>query len=113
MTTTRAAQIIARARENWTNNPETDGGADAFDRHIATVGVEPFGELYQEVYTLANKGHEVIEGGGWAQLAERKERAARLWQELLPELEAYAADCRSASYTGWSRQSDGPVRRAR
>ena len=113
MTTTRAAQIIARARESWTNSPETDGGTDAFDRHIATVGVQSFGELYQEVYALANEAHEVIAGGGEAQLAERKERTARLWEELLPELEAYAADCRSATYTGWSSQSDGPVRRVR
>jgi hypothetical protein len=113
MTATTAAMIIARARENWSNNPEVDGGSDAFDFHIATVGVQPAGELYQEVYALANEGHDVIVGGGQAQLEERKERAARLWEELLPELEAYAADCRNARYTGWSRESGGPVRRVR
>ncbi|MGW5429964.1 hypothetical protein ACWET9_22540 [Streptomyces sp. NPDC004059] len=113
MTATTAAQIIARARESWTNNPETTGGTDAFDLHIATVGLQPFGELYQEVYALANEGHEVVVGGGEAQLAECKERAARLWAELLPELEAYAADCRAAQYTGWARESGGPIRRVR
>jgi hypothetical protein len=103
MTTERAAQIIARARESWANNPETDGDADAFDLHIATVGVEPFGELYQEVYALANEGHEVNPSGGEAQMNARKECAARLWEELLPGLEMYATECRTASRTGWSR----------
>lgn len=109
--TTAAAQIIAHARENWSNNPETDGGPDAFDFHIATVGVQPFGELYNEAYALANEDHPVIVGGGEAQLEERKERAAHLFREALPELEAYAADCRNAQYTGWSRESSSPIRR--
>jgi hypothetical protein len=113
MTAISAAQIIARARESWTNNPETTGGSDAFDYHIGIVGLQPFGELYQEVYAVANEGHEVVVGGGEAQLEECKQRAARLWQELLPELEAYAADCRAAEYTGWSCESGGPVRRVR
>lgn len=109
--TTTAASIIARARDSWVNNPETDGdSADAFDHHISIVGLQPYGELYQEVYALANEGHTMIVGGGQAQLDKRKERAVRLWQELLPELESYAADCRNASYTGWSEESSGPVR---
>jgi len=113
-TATTAAQIIARARENWVNNPETDAdSADAFDFHIATVGVQPFGEMYQEAYALANEGHPVVPGGGDAQLEARKERAARLFQEVLPELEAYAAGCRSANYRGWTGQSAGPIRRVR
>lgn len=97
------AKVIARARENWTNNPETEGGADAFDRHIALVGVQPFGELYQEVYTLANEDHEFVPGRGQAQLDERKARAAGLWEEMLPAMEAYAAECRSIRPVGWSR----------
>jgi hypothetical protein len=111
--TETAARIIAQAREAWTNNAETEGGADAFDHHISLVGVEPFGALYNEAYALANEGHEVVAGGGETQLAERKERAAQLWAQVLPELEEYAAGCRSASFTGWSGQSDGPIRRVR
>lgn len=112
MTDTAAAQIIARARETYINSPETDGtSADAFDHHISIVGLQPYGELYQEVYAAANEGHEVVAGADQAQLDQRKERASRLWQELLPELETYADGCRTASYTGWSSQSDGPVRR--
>ncbi|MFE9448301.1 hypothetical protein [Streptomyces sp. NPDC006739] len=111
--TATAAQIIARAREAWTNDPDTQGGADAFDHHISIVGVQAHGDLYQEVYAIANEGHDVVPGGGQAQLDARKERAARLWAEVLPELEAYAAGCRSASYTGWSRESSGPIRRVR
>lgn len=111
--TITAALVIAQARETWINSPETDGAtADSFDHHISVVGLQPYGELYQEVYAVANEGHEVVVGGGQAQLDQRKERAARLWQQLLPELEAYVADCQAASYTGWSSQSDGPVRRA-
>ena len=108
-----AAQIIARAREAWSNSPEVNGGSDAFDFHIATVGVQAFGELYNEAYVLANEGHEVVVGGSNAQLEERKERAARLFQQVLPELESYAADCRAAQYTGWSRESGGQIRRVR
>lgn len=105
--TATAAQIIARARQSWTNNPDTDGSTDAFDYHIAIVGIEPFGELYQEVYAVANEGHRQ------APVAECKERAARLWAELLPELESYAVECRNAKYTGWSRESGRAVRRVR
>ena len=93
MTDTTAAQIIARARESWTNNPDTDG---SLDTHIAAVGLRPYGELYQEVYAAANEGHTVTVGCGQAQLDQRKERAARLWQQLLPELEAYTDGCRNA-----------------
>lgn len=103
MTTATAARIIARARESWTNSPETDGGAEAFDRHIGIVGIQPYGELYQEVYALANEGHQVVVGGSEAHLSERKERAAHLWRTVLPELEAFAAQCRSTPRTGWSR----------
>jgi hypothetical protein len=113
MTETAAARIIARARDAWTDNPETEGGADGFDHHISIVGVQPFGELYNETYTLANEGHEIVVGGGEAQLAERKGRAAQLWAQVLPELEEYAAGCRSASFTGWSGRSAEPVRRIR
>lgn len=109
---TTAPQIIAAAREAYIASPETDGTtADAFDHHISIVGLQPYGELYQQVYAAANEGHAMVVGGGQAQLDQRKERAARLWQQLLPELEAYVADCQGASYTGWSSQSDGPVRR--
>lgn len=113
MTNPTAALIIARARESWSNSPETSGGPDAFDLHIAIAGLQPYGELYQEVYAIANEGHELVVVGGEAQMEERKDRAARLWQEVLPELETYAADCRNAKYTGWSGQSGDPVRRVR
>ncbi|WP_333745474.1 hypothetical protein [Streptomyces sp. IBSBF 2950] len=112
MTTDRAALVIARARESWTNNPEARGdSADAFDFHISTVGLQRAGELYQEVYALANEDHPVVAGGGEEQLQECKERADRLWGELRPELEAFAAGCRNARFTGWSAQSEGPIRR--
>lgn len=113
VTSTTAALIIARAREAWTNDPDTEGGADAFDHHISIVGVQARGDFYQEVYAIANEGYEVVAGGGEAQLEERKERAATLWAEVLPELEAYAAECRNAEYEGWSPQSAGPIRRVR
>lgn len=109
-----AAQIIARARDAWTNNPETEGDADAFDHHISTVGVQAHGELYNEAYALANEPHgHAAPGAGEAALAERKERARALFNDVLPELEAYAADCRAAQYTGWSSQSNGPIHRVR
>jgi hypothetical protein len=66
MTNPTAALIIARARESWSNSPETSGGPDAFDLHIAIAGLQPYGELYQEVYAIANEGHEVVVVGGEA-----------------------------------------------
>lgn len=108
-----ASIVIARAREAWTNNPETDGGADAFDHHISRVGLERYGELYNEVYVLANENHRIRPGDDEAALDAQKDRADALWEQLLPELQAYVEDCRSATYTGWSSESSGPVRRVR
>ncbi|MFD1274875.1 hypothetical protein [Streptomyces kaempferi] len=111
---TPAAQLIARARENWTNNPETEGDADAFDHHISTVGIEPHGWLYNEAHALANEPYGEFEpGAGEAELTARADRARALFEEALPELEVYAAECRAAQYTGWSSQSNGPIRRVR
>lgn len=102
-----AAKIISRARQRGDS-------ADAFDYQIATEGLRPFGELYQETYGLANEPDgQVRPGDGDAALAERKDRAKRLWEQVLPELEIYAADRRAARYTGWSRESGGPIRRLR
>lgn len=101
--TPMAAGIIAAARE-------AHGDPDAFDLGIAAGGIAPFGELYQETYRIANPS-PAVPGDGEEQLAERAARAARLWAQVLPELEAYADRCRSASYTGWSRESGSPVRR--
>lgn len=100
-----AATIIARAREEY-------GSPDAFDYKISIEGIAPFGELYQEAYALANERYpQVAPGDGEVVLAERKARAGALWEQVQPELAAYAADCRAARYTGWSRESGGPVRR--
>lgn len=116
MTTTiarTAAQIIARARDQYAINPETEGGADAFDFMIATEGIAPYGELYQEAYAIANAAHPMRRGAGQHELDARKRRAADLWEQVLPELERYADRCRKAEYTGWSRESSGPIRRVR
>lgn len=103
--TQTAAEIIKNAQANY-------GSADDFDRMIATDGIAPYGELYQETYRLANQD-PVVPGANEEELAARKDRAAELWEEVLPELRVYADGCRQASYTGWSRESEGPVRRVR
>ncbi|MFF1422033.1 hypothetical protein [Streptomyces sp. NPDC058280] len=101
-----AATIIARAREASCST------SDAFDLQIGIEGIAPYGELYQEAYSLANEGYPgVVTGDGEEKLAERKARADRLWEKVLPELNLYAQRCRRSRYTGWSRQSKGPVRR--
>lgn len=107
-----AAEIIARAKESYSHRPGgTDSDGDAFDLKIATEGVLPYGELYQETYALANEGHEVKTGDGQEVLDKHKSRADLLWRQVLPKLNEYADDCRSARYSGWSRQLSGPVRR--
>lgn len=39
-------------------------------------------------------------------------RARRLRSRLQPHLDALTDECRRASYTGWSKYSTGPIRRA-
>lgn len=129
---TAAATIIARARDYYQTTPPENGGgpsADAFDFMIATQGVVRGGELWQETYSLANEAwqtphytraeaveaYETFESRAEeveAKLAACEARADELWQRVLPELEAYAADCRAARYTGWSK-GNGPIRRVR
>jgi len=102
-----AARIIARARD-------AHGGADAFDWQIKVEGIKPFGELYNEAYIIANEHLPQVDTATTdAELAERKARAAALWEQVLPELERYAADCKAAKFTGWSKESEGPIRRVR
>ncbi|MET9671242.1 hypothetical protein ABZY19_39010 [Streptomyces sp. NPDC006475] len=106
-----ADRIVAEARKNWTNNPEVDGGADAFDQYISVNGIEAFGPLYEETYRLANVDHPIAAGAGEAAPEANRQRAQQLWQEVLPALERYADTCRTARYTGWSEASEGAVRR--
>ncbi|WP_433329929.1 hypothetical protein [Spirillospora sp. CA-294931] len=101
-----AATIIARARDAY-------GDADAFDFRVAAEGIAPFGGLYNETYSIANTDHLVRPGDDESVMAERKDRAATLWEQILPELERYAESCRTAKYTGWSKESSGPIRRVR
>jgi hypothetical protein len=107
-----AAVIIARARESYRNG-EVGGSTDAFDYKIGIEGIARYGELYQETYALANENHPVKPGDGQDVLDACKERADALWAQVLPELEAYAANCRAARYTGWSPESGRSLRRAR
>lgn len=90
--------IIARARERYVG--------DAFDRKVATEGVEGVAAvLYDEAYILANDAFPPIApGAGEEELQRRKDRAAELWEQVLPGLEEYAKEC---------RESCGPVRRVR
>ena len=99
-----AAQIIAAVRGRWAN-------PDALDFRVAADGIAPYGDFYQEVYALANEGHDVGPGTTPAELEERKQRAAQLWEQVLPGLEQYADECRRAKYTGWSWASNRPLRR--
>ncbi|MFE7665604.1 hypothetical protein [Streptomyces celluloflavus] len=100
-----AATIIDRARQ-------AHGSADGFDLKIVAEGLQPYGDLYSETYRLANEDHPPVKvGDDEAKLAERRARADLLWQEVLPHLRTYANGCRRARYTGWSRASNGPVRR--
>lgn len=110
-----AATVIARARQNHTQtSPEEGGGsADDFDYYISSHGIEPYGPLYQETYALANEFHPIVPGEGTDQLDKCRDRAAKLWEKILPELKIYEADCRQAKFTGWSRESNSPVRRVR
>lgn len=129
---TAAATIIARARDYYQTTPWENGGgpsADAFDAMIATQGVVRGGELWQETYSLANEAYrthyktraeaeeayqtfEARADAVEAEAAAWEARADELWQRVLPELEAYAAECRAARYTGWSK-GNGPIRRVR
>lgn len=102
-----AARIIASARGSYNN-------ADAFDYMIKVEGIKPFGELYNECYRIANEHQATVAPGDTQDdLDDRKRRAGELWAQVLPELENYAAECKAARFTGWSRMSDGPIRRVR
>lgn len=101
-----AATAIARARA-------TKDSSAAFDYQVSIQGIMPRGELYNEIYGIANEPlGPVRPGDGDGDLAERKRRADELWEQVLPELETYARKCRSRSYKGWSLASGGPIRYA-
>lgn len=97
-----AARIISGARDRYDHsNPS------ALDFRVATEGLERYGELYQETWAVANEGSERDDE------PVCRARADVLWEQVLPELEQYAHGCRSAKYTGWSRESGRSVRRVR
>jgi hypothetical protein len=67
------------------------------------------------VYALAvvaNPGVDVTASLDAEQAREVHERTERLADELAPELDAWAEQCRARKYVGWSRYSTGPVRYA-
>ncbi|WP_431895895.1 hypothetical protein [Micromonospora haikouensis] len=101
-----AATVIAIAR--------TDTGltAPAFDRDIAVNGIGgPYGPLGNACYEVANRHMPEVVPGQDNRLDERAVNQARLWETLLPELEAYATRCRTRKYSGWSNESKARGRR--
>lgn len=101
-----AATAIARARA-------TKNSSAAFDHQVSIEGIMARGELYNEIYGIANEALGPVQpGDGRTALVERKRRADELWEQVLPELENYARKCRCRRYTGWSLASGGPIRYA-
>ncbi|MEU8185992.1 hypothetical protein [Micromonospora carbonacea] len=94
-----AAAVIAIARR------DTGLTAPEFDHDIAVNGIGGFyGPLGNAAYEVANRHMpEVVPGGD--SLDERVTNQQRLWEALLPELEAYATRCRNRKYSGWSNAS--------
>lgn len=89
------ARAIAIARQ------DTGSTAAEFDYQIATAGIGgPMSPLGNAVYKIANPTTDVTAD-------EADARAARLYDELRPELEAYARRCRQRKYVGWSHSSSG------
>jgi hypothetical protein len=84
-------------------------GADEFDFYTAANGIEPFGPLYNQLYILVRGLLEREDPS--VSLEEVRARTVEAWPVVLPTLEEYREDCRTAKFTGWSRMSGGPLKR--
>lgn len=83
-----AAAVISRAR---TNSGLT---APEFDHDIATHYDSSVNGVGGQFSPLGNASHEIAR--------ERGVDPDELWQQLQPELQAYAVRCRDRKYSGWS-----------
>lgn len=102
----KATRILDQTRYDL--ECEAEDRSDAFDQWLGAQSWHEFGKLYEAAYSLANEDHRNDRNAG----AEKKRRAQELWTEARPHLRAYWENCRASSYTGWSRESKGPVRKA-
>ncbi len=103
-----AATVIAIARR------DTGLTAPEFDHQIATTGIGgPHGPLGNACYQVANQHLPEAMPGQDNRLDERTANQQRLWEALLPELEAYATRCRNRKYSGWSAASKALGHRVR
>lgn len=103
----KAARILEAARCD--RECESEDRHDAFDQWLGAQPWEEHGLLRQVTYSLANGEHR--EERGDEATTARKQRAQAAWNEARPHLRAYWENARTSSYTGWSRHSDGPVRK--
>ncbi|MGW0786138.1 hypothetical protein [Streptomyces sp. NPDC002913] len=89
---TAAEKVISRARENH-------GSAESFDRHVGAVGIEPYGELHNAARQIANEHLPPVNTEtSETELTDRTTRARQLWEKILPDLEEYAARCRTTGH---------------
>ncbi|MER7280476.1 type II toxin-antitoxin system prevent-host-death family antitoxin [Dactylosporangium sp. NPDC000244] len=91
-----AAAVIFRARSNrGLTAAEFDYDiATHYDTNLDGVGGIN-GWLGSATYEIANEGHTGTADEGEA-------RARQLWDQLQPELQAYARRCKDRKYSGWS-----------
>lgn len=106
-----AAAVITEARRAATTGENLASEhaltTAQFDHDIAVNGVGGlYGPLGQAAYTIVRQG---MPG---ATTDEVEAAWHTTWTALAPELDAYAARCRSRQYTGWSNANRNPIRYA-
>jgi len=85
------AAIISQART------DADMTAPEFDYMIKVEGIGgPMGYLGQAAYTVVTQTMTGLS------TSEREAVVAAVWQDIRPELDAYAARCAAREFTGWS-----------
>lgn len=125
-TTSIFQRLMADARSDFASS-HGSYPSDLFDYQVATGANGASAQAIDNAaYRLANGAlrEELTEpddpttraggldGGsmaGWPDVVRKR----RLLSLLQPEMDAFTADCKRAEYTGWSKESRGPVRRVR
>lgn len=77
--------------------------AAEFDYSLATGDGRALNAMNHAAYLLANEDHPDVQPGDSDHvLAERRQRADALWEQVWPEVEAMVRRAKAMEFTGWS-----------
>jgi hypothetical protein len=80
--------------------------AAEFDYSLSVGDGRALQAMNGAAYLLANEDHPDVQSGDTEQaLAERRQRADALWEQVWPEVEAMVRRAKTMKFTGWSTEA--------